>query len=401
MSSRVRPLALVATVLLGGCDLGSLSGPTRLVLEVSQGDGQSGFGGWDLEQPIVVRVVDENGEAVEGAIVRFAPTAGGSVEPARVESDWQGLVSTRWRLGGGAAGEESLVAELAWAFRTEPVILTATAGGPETGDAVVVHGAAGPLRGAALSASDGSYTSIMGAPWSDTLFPLPPIDAPGRELIVFGYANRPAVLRPAWTTGADTVHVTLGPPISLDLAVDVQDGPFVTRRGQMELQVDSANSAWSAAGMGLVIGAVSFVDNTALGPVNLPHIACPDLPLADHIRVTLVTGITIGVNTWGFGCYASGDVVLAPGHWQPRHTQYLLAHEIGHTFVLQHTHLPGLMAFDPTQQGKLLRDGQTFRAHFDAASTLNTIYQSQPLEHLRDCEVDFACPLPTFYLGGG
>lgn len=70
------------------------------VLEKVGGDGQVGETGRELPEPIVVRVHDADGNAIEGAKVAFAVKGGGgTVAAASVATDSDGLASVRWTLG--------------------------------------------------------------------------------------------------------------------------------------------------------------------------------------------------------------------------------------------------------------------------------------------------------------
>jgi|GEM_PF-1804156 len=64
-------------------------------IELVSGDGQSGFVGLELADELVVRVVDQYGNAVEGAAVVFA-SAGGTPNPSNTLTDASGLASTRF-----------------------------------------------------------------------------------------------------------------------------------------------------------------------------------------------------------------------------------------------------------------------------------------------------------------
>jgi hypothetical protein len=163
----------------------------------------------------------------------------------------------------------------------------------------------------------------------------------------------------------------------------------------MEAQLDTLSGLWSAAGMGVTVGAVTFIDNTALKPSILPGAECEERPPGDKIRVTAITRLTVGASTWGFACL-SGEVVLLPGRWLAANSQYLLAHEIGHTFSLLHTP-GGLMAPNPVDQVRTIELGAVFWAHFDGESILNTIYRSQSVVDRRDCQGQLdACPPALF-----
>jgi hypothetical protein len=397
-------IALFTAFLISGCvDLEVLTAPSRLILTVDGGDGQTGLVGWDLEQPIVVSAKDDQEAPVRGLTIRFATGAGGLPSPASAITDSLGRVSTTWRLSPSQVGAQTLSAGLVWAFHTPEVSVAATAIGGDQADVVVVHGALGPLKGAALSEADGSFDGAIGSTWSDTIFPVPPNDAPGRELVVFGKGNRPALVAPSWTPGADTVHVVLEPPITLDIAFQIRQGDFARRKEQMLAQVDTAIALWTDAGMGIRIGDVTFADSTGAVPLRLTDAPeCPPTQLGDRVRVTVVTDIDFrgGGSVWGMAC-STGDVYLVPRFWAFPYSRYTLVHEIGHTFSLRHT-LEGPMHWSPYEQAWPFHDGEVFIAHFGEESILNTIYGSEPSPQRRNCDdAPEMCLPPLFQLGGG
>lgn len=69
---------------------------------VVQGNGQTAQAGVLLPTPVVLRVIDGNGDAIPNVTVVFAVTAGGgTVSPPSVLSDAHGEVSVKWTLGLG------------------------------------------------------------------------------------------------------------------------------------------------------------------------------------------------------------------------------------------------------------------------------------------------------------
>ena len=82
-------------------------------LAVASGNEQRGRHGRALGDSIVVRATDSGGEAVEGAVIVFAPADGnGTVAPDSVTSDSSGLAATAWTLG-EEPGEQRLTASAA------------------------------------------------------------------------------------------------------------------------------------------------------------------------------------------------------------------------------------------------------------------------------------------------
>jgi hypothetical protein len=83
------------------------------VLRYVSGDAQQATPGESLAEPLVVRVVNGDDQAVAGEVVTFAVRAGGGrVRPRRMETDVHGRAATNWRLG-SAAGLQTVEASIA------------------------------------------------------------------------------------------------------------------------------------------------------------------------------------------------------------------------------------------------------------------------------------------------
>jgi hypothetical protein len=92
----IQPVTIVAT---------ALAGPPAAVL-LNAGDGQRAPAGEQLPKPIVVRVVDADGNGVLSASLSLAPS-GGTVADTTLTTDSLGYASTHWTMG-HSAGEYSL-----------------------------------------------------------------------------------------------------------------------------------------------------------------------------------------------------------------------------------------------------------------------------------------------------
>ncbi|MGD8279361.1 MAG: Ig-like domain-containing protein, partial [Gemmatimonadota bacterium] len=83
------------------------------------------------------------------------------------------------------------------------------------------------------------------------------------EVLVFGPARRPAMLRPVpWTAGIDTVAVPLEEPIALDLTVWIVKGPFGSQSARAIASIDTTRNIWLDQYAGLVLDSVEIVDAT-------------------------------------------------------------------------------------------------------------------------------------------
>lgn len=135
-----RSLALLGFVGLtaAGCAGDEASGPgdaKPASLIVVQGTNQAVQGGKELPNAIVLRVLTEDGKAVENVSVGFTvATGGGSVNPGSVLTDANGEARTKWVLG-PTAPEQALKAEVAG---LDPVTISATAIVPT--DIVIAQG---------------------------------------------------------------------------------------------------------------------------------------------------------------------------------------------------------------------------------------------------------------------
>ncbi|MGH7579080.1 MAG: Ig-like domain-containing protein [Gemmatimonadales bacterium] len=104
---------------------------STLTLERTSGNQQSGEPGTELADPLVVRLVDENGDGVAGSAVAWVvATGGGAANPETSNTDDDGFATTRWTLG-AAAGENRLNAVVSG---VGVVSFTATAGGDGGGE---------------------------------------------------------------------------------------------------------------------------------------------------------------------------------------------------------------------------------------------------------------------------
>src|SRR5262245_44855652 len=76
-------------------------------IDVIDGDGQRGFVGEQLANPVQVRIVDSSAQAIQGKRrIRFSVAEGsGSVSDTTVISDERGRASVRWVLG-NTAGQQ-------------------------------------------------------------------------------------------------------------------------------------------------------------------------------------------------------------------------------------------------------------------------------------------------------
>jgi len=114
----------ISAALMAACTSESPTGPRIVAAVAVSGLGQSGFVGASLTQPFVVRVEDQNGHPVDGALVAWSVVSGGgTVSPSQSVTDSAGQASATLRLG-SVVGQQSAQATLGEA---KPVVFTASA----------------------------------------------------------------------------------------------------------------------------------------------------------------------------------------------------------------------------------------------------------------------------------
>lgn len=105
-------------------------------LDLVSGDAQSGTVGEELTQPLVVKVLDAEGRAVEGQVINFRVTAGGgSVFAGAASTNANGIAQERWTLGTTAGASQTLEARAIDNNTGQPLVFatfhaTAVAGPP-------------------------------------------------------------------------------------------------------------------------------------------------------------------------------------------------------------------------------------------------------------------------------
>jgi hypothetical protein len=122
---------LVAAVGCGGGDLVLPTESDPAVIEVLDGNGQSGPAGAELGLQIRVKVTDAENRTVAGVAVAFEPVeggVGGTAAPATVETDGAGIAATVWTLSGNL-GAQALDAKVVGTSLAVRFTATAIAGG--------------------------------------------------------------------------------------------------------------------------------------------------------------------------------------------------------------------------------------------------------------------------------
>lgn len=115
MKRHLATLSLLLPALIGGCAHRAAPAPSLhataagSALVVSSGDNQLGTQETPLPQPLIVQVNDDQGNGVQGALVRFSGPVGVTFDPAAALSDSNGQVTVNVSLG-DTAGRYELTA---------------------------------------------------------------------------------------------------------------------------------------------------------------------------------------------------------------------------------------------------------------------------------------------------
>jgi len=129
-------LAGLGAVLLANSSCSSdTNGPSQAPIATEivlfSGDGQLGFAGSPLPNAIAVKVLDQHGNAMAGAQVKFVVTVGGgSVGSVTVGTDANGLAGSIWTLGSSVGADPQHATAAIPGVAGSPVTFTANAFAP-------------------------------------------------------------------------------------------------------------------------------------------------------------------------------------------------------------------------------------------------------------------------------
>ena len=206
----LRFAAILAVAVAGACDSPSDSDdapglPARV--EITSGNDQRARVGTELAQPLVARVLDEDGRPVPNAVVNFRVTSGGgSVFTGAVQADAKGEARERWTLGTVTADSQRVEVRVSNAATANPVALAtfravADADAPARVEAVSGSGQAGS-SGAALPDSlaarvlDRFSNPVPGAAVTWTVV------SGGGQITPTSTSNAAGIAKAVWTLGA-------------------------------------------------------------------------------------------------------------------------------------------------------------------------------------------------------
>ena len=130
-------LGAFATAALAGCSKEPPTEPRIVSLSLVSGNGQSGFVGGLLTQPLVVRAADQDGVPVSGVQINWVVVTGGGVAtPPEAITDAEGLSAATYRLG-ALLGQQTVSASLPGG---QPVTFVANATAAPASQITIVSG---------------------------------------------------------------------------------------------------------------------------------------------------------------------------------------------------------------------------------------------------------------------
>jgi len=238
--------------------------------------------------------------------------------------------------------------------------------------------------------------------------PIPPAGAPlmlpagtrtSDALVAFAPGRPPRVRHGLpRTERRDTLRLDFAPPVRVPLTLWIIRGPFATVAGEMRRQVEAARATWGDAGIDL--SDVRLVDVTEDPRATLlrgPAAACGlerrSLGFDEGRTNVYVAGPVLrgGVAFGGYSCGADHVDLSATALGLGT----LLAHELGHSFGLEHDAAENVM--NPAAVHGGLTTGQVFHAHASRLSSIPTRYAGPAaLLPPRDCARPGECLPPDF-----
>jgi hypothetical protein len=219
-------------------------------------------------------------------------------------------------------------------------------------------------------------------------------DSPGAA-IVFSDNHAPSAMTHSWTSGSDSLSLTLEPNYCFPLQVWIVSGDNVETQKKNAIEAKTtAGEIWrrEKQGLCLIESAPIDVTNKRVGGQTLASkygtmANCAqvkdiqqDAGSTDNaVNVYYFQMLNLGTEqtTVGESC---GDTVILMGSETSHH---LLAHELGHALSLIHT--DGRPEFDTanvmahaSDDRKYLTEGQTFRAIVNENSIVNKFFNMRP-----------------------
>jgi len=392
-SRRAFVAALFVVTACGGEKGPTVTGPEKpaekvYAIAALSGDKQRGPAGEQLTLPVTVQLKDESGRPATGFPVEFAVSSGGgSVAASTVTTDAEGRASTSWKLG-WTVGPQTLWAHYGSAATGSAFINAEALVNPSSDVAIVRNAASATVT--VLLLGDRSNPEGRRLSLPDSVVYLAQYDPLETEapawMAAFSRGAPPTVMAPAWTARSDTIPLAFAPTFKISLTVLVLE-TFEQNSAIARRDVNATAAFWRNNPWGLELGDVRIVDATEFA--NSP-VSCSSYPVApdpNTINIYYATNAQIGT-FGGFACSAR-LVLIRPQFSAP--TQFLLAHELGHTFGLGHV-LDASNFMNPSAANGGVTTGQIFDAHLSPLSAINAVYHFRLASDMNAC-----CILDTFH----
>ncbi|HYH82984.1 MAG TPA: cellulase family glycosylhydrolase [Longimicrobium sp.] len=309
--ARVAPFtsALAFCALLAACDGGGGGGgggggpvgPATASLAPLGATQFNGAPGFALDDSVAVRVTGSGGAPLAGAAVSFEVTGGaGSVSPASVTTNADGVAKTRWTMG--AEGANTLRAALPSFSATPPVAFSATAAwGPEaalsvvSGNQQVTAAGCAPLAPVLLKVADAS-----GAPVANAPVYLNVTAGGGRVTSTKLASNAQGLVQVPWTLDAAGAHALQA-----------------SLHSRTPAQVDLAATAVPVAPGGVAAAGNILVDTRTCKPhrfIGLARSGLESWPTGDDrlFSPTLARQDFLNIRSWGSNVVR---IPLNPAYW--------------------------------------------------------------------------------------
>ena len=250
---------------------------------------------------------------------------------------------------------------------------------------------------------------------SSTVINVGKVGPGGNNEVIAFTGERPVELteNAAWTSADnDRIGVRYGDKLGLRVKVWIVKGPFDAQRQKALNAYTATASIWTNERTGLEFTRFEIVDATS-NPRSADYFDfyCARQSALENdigketgiINIYYVDRVGWGSTSLGAGTGWSckndagsdngGDFVAMGSSTGDE----LLAHELGHSFALEHTN--GMSGYDATNvmhnasnTREFFTEGQTFRAHILPGSAINdaNIYNARPGKTTRDCRRDAA-----------
>ena len=289
------------------------------VLEKVSGDNQSGDVGNVLPNPLVVRVLDQNTDPVEGVTVNFESSEGASVNPTQATTDENGQAQTILTLG-AQPGEYSVTTSVE---SLDPVVFTVTAIGVpvlivDAGeDKTICH----PNNGGETQIGGNPTASDGTPPYSYSWTPADSLDNSTTANPIAGPTATTTYTVTVTDSGeppqevSDSVTVTVYPELVADAGEDKNIAPG----GSTQIGGNPTASGGTAPYIYSWIPIESLDDATIANPTASPNETttytvavtddngCED---TDEIKVTVVEGLYAAITYPVEGAYIRGEIII-------------------------------------------------------------------------------------------